>query len=99
MVGLIIKIIELSLREEIVLVMNLLYFQLDQLNYGTVTVHAKLTAGQYGKVTYTITDSYQAIIVDNPSLTTSTPAGTLVFDSTNVSSYPPSMKFPDNQKL
>ena len=70
-----------------------------QASNGTVTVHAKLTAGQYGKVTYTITDSYQAIIVDNPSLTTSTPAGTLVFDSTNVSSYPPSMKFPDNQKL
>jgi hypothetical protein len=70
-----------------------------QASNGTVTVHAKLTAGQYGKVTYTITDSYQATIVDNPSLTTSTPAGTLVFDSTNVSSYPPAMKFPDNQKL
>ena len=70
-----------------------------QASNGTVTVHAKLTASQYGKLTYTITDSFQATVVDKPSLTTSTPAGTLIFDSGNLSSYPPAMKFPDNQKL
>ena len=70
-----------------------------QASNGTVTVHAKLTGSAYGKLTYTVTHSYQATIVDKPSLTTSTPAGTLVFDSNDTSTYPPTMKFPDNQKL
>ena len=70
-----------------------------QASNGTVTIHAKLTASTYGKLTYTITDAYQATVVDKPSLTTSTPAGTLIFDSNDTSTYPPTMKFPDNQKL
>ena len=70
-----------------------------QASNGTVTVHAKLTASTYGKLTYTISHSFQATIVDKPSLTTSTPAGTLIFDSNDTSTYPPTMKFPDNQKL
>ena len=70
-----------------------------QASNGTVTIHAKLASGQYGKVTYTITHSYQVTVVDKPSLTTSTPAGTLIFDSDDTSTYPPTMRFPDNQKL
>ena len=70
-----------------------------QASNGTVTIHAKLAASQYGMVTYTITHSYQVTVVDKPSLTTSTPAGTLIFDSDNTSTYPPTMRFPDNQKL
>ena len=70
-----------------------------QASNGTVTIHAKLHASQYGKVTYTITHAFQATIVDKPSLTTSTPAGTLIFDSNDTSTYPPTMRFPDNQKL
>jgi len=70
-----------------------------QASNGTVTVHAKLTASTYGKLTYTISHSFQVTVVDKPSLTTSTPAGTLVFDSNDTSTYPPTMKFPDNQKL
>ena len=70
-----------------------------QASNGTVTIHAKLTASQYGMVTYTITHSYQVTVVDKPSLTTSTPAGTLIFDSDDTSTYPPTMRFPDNQKL
>jgi len=70
-----------------------------QASNGTVTIHAKLTASTYAKLTYKITDSFQATIVDKPSLTTSTPAGTLVFDSNDTSTYPPTMRFPDNQKL
>ena len=70
-----------------------------QASNGTVTIHAKLNASQYGKITYTITHSYQATVVDKPSLTTSTPAGTLIFDSDDTSTYPPTMRFPDNQKL
>ena len=71
-----------------------------QASNGTVTIHAKLSAsGQYGVVTYTITHAYQVTVVDKPSLTTSTPAGTLIFDSDDTSTYPPTMRFPDNQKL
>ena len=70
-----------------------------QASNGTVTIHAKLAASQYGVVTYTITHSYQVTVVDKPSLTTSTPAGTLIFDSDDTSTYPPTMRFPDNQKL
>ena len=70
-----------------------------QASNGTVTVHAKLTASTYGKLTYTISHSFQVTVVDKPSLTTSTPAGTLIFDSNDTSTYPPTMKFPDNQKL
>ena len=70
-----------------------------QASNGTVTVHAKLTASQYGKLTYTISHSFQVTVVDKPSLTTSTPAGTLIFDTNDTSTYTPTMKFPDNQKL
>ena len=70
-----------------------------QASNGTVTVHAKLTASQYSKLTYTITSAFQATVVDKPSLTTSTPAGTLIFDTNDTSTYPPTMRFPDNQKL
>ena len=60
-----------------------------QASDGTVTVHAKLTASTYGKVTYAIAHSFQVTVVDKPSLTTSTPAGTLIFDSNDTSTYPP----------
>ena len=70
-----------------------------QASNGTVTVHAKLNASTYGKLTYTITSAFQATVVDKPSLTTSTPAGTLIFDTNDTSTYPPRFRFPDNQKL
>ena len=70
-----------------------------QASNGTVTVHAKLTASTYGKLTYKITDAFEATVVDKPSLTTSTPAGTLIFDTNDTSTYTPRFRFPDNQKL
>ena len=70
-----------------------------QASNGTVTVHAKLTGSQYSKLTYKITDAFQATIVDKPSLTTSTPAGTLIFDTNDTSTYTPRFRFPDNQRL
>ena len=56
-----------------------------QASNGAVTVHAKLNASTYGKLTYTISHSFQVTVVDKPSLTTSTPAGTLIFDSNDTS--------------
>jgi hypothetical protein len=51
---------------------------------SNVEIWAQHQASQFTKLVYTITNSIQAIVVSNPTSTTTTPVGTTVFDSSTV---------------
>ena len=51
---------------------------------STVEIWAQHQASQFTKLVYTIANSIQAIVVSNPTSTTTAPTGTTVFDSSTV---------------
>jgi hypothetical protein len=51
---------------------------------SNVEIWAQHQASQFTKLVYNIANSIQAIVVSNPSSTTTTPTGTTVFDSSTV---------------
>ena len=55
---------------------------------GTVQIWGKFNSLSYTKLSYSIPHSFQVTIEENPSLTTTAPSGTLVFD-TSSSTYAP----------
>jgi hypothetical protein len=61
------------------------YSQVD----GSVQLWVSGEASQYVKFTYNISSVQNVTVVANPVSTTTAPSGTVVFDSSNVATYPP----------
>jgi hypothetical protein len=64
-------------------------FRAYSLVNGSVEIWVSGEAGQFVKCGYNISSAQQVVTVANPVATTTAPTGTLVFDSSNVATYPP----------
>ena len=56
---------------------------------GSVEIWVSGEASQFMKFAYNISSAQQVVTVANPVPTTTVPTGTVVFDSSNVATYPP----------
>ena len=59
------------------------------LGNGSVEIWVSGEASQFLKFAYNISSAQQVVTVANPVPTTTVPTGTVVFDSSNVTTYPP----------
>ncbi len=64
-------------------------FRAYSLANGSVEIWVSGESGQFVKCAYNISSAQQVVTVANPTSTTTVPTGTLVFDSSNVATYPP----------